>query len=225
MSNIQFIRGILYSLFYCNISDIFLSKTTGLNRKAKWYLIHSICNLFILIHSFNDMMITFTNPIQSFTSDNYNSKGLEIVVGLHLYHIMRDAYILDYIDWCHHLISCFFMSMIGFVCYHNPTFNSGLFFMCGLPGCIDYFLLFLVKINLFEKLSEKKINVFLNNWIRCPGILYSVSVANVGYMMGYIDMHPLIYLMSQILVIFNAIFFAERVTLNYGYYLDLSEDE
>ena len=65
MSNIQFIRGILYSLFYCNISDIFLSKTTGLNRKAKWYLIHSICNLFILIHSSNVLRMGISIKILS----------------------------------------------------------------------------------------------------------------------------------------------------------------
>ena len=225
MSNLHFIKGILYALFYCNISDILLSKTTYLNHKAKWYLIHTICNFFILNHSFDDMIITFTNPRESFKSDNYNSRGLEIAIGLHLYHIIRDAYILDYIEWCHHCISCFIMATIGFVCYHNPAFNCGLFFMCGLPGCIDYFLLFLVKINLFDKLTEKNVNVFLNNWIRCPGILYSVSATNVGYMIGYIDMHPLLYIISQFLVIFNAIFFAERVTLNYGYYLDLTGDE
>ena len=224
-SLLNFSIGIFNSSLYCILSDYFLSNITRLSRKSSWYLIHTICNFYIIIHTFDDMKETFLNPINSLNQTYFNSNGLEIAIGLHLFHIYRDSDILDIVDWCHHLISCLVMGTIGFVWHHNSTFNCGLFFMCGLPGGIDYFLLFLVKQNMIEKITEKRINVFLNNWIRAPGILYSNAVTNIGFMSNLLNMNPLVYGISQVLVIINAIYFAQRVTINYGYYTDLNGDE
>ena len=42
------------------------------------------------------------------------------------------------------------------------------FTLCGLPGGIDYLLLILLKYNIINKITEKKINRFLNLLIRWP---------------------------------------------------------
>ena len=43
--------------------------------------------------------------------------------------------------------------------------------MNGLPGGIDYYLLIQVKRGKIKSIEEKKINTYLNNYIRAPGIL------------------------------------------------------
>jgi hypothetical protein len=46
--------------------------------------------------------------------------------------------------------------------------NFCLFFICGVPGGIDYAMLVAVKMNMMKPIREKKINVHLNTWIRAP---------------------------------------------------------
>ena len=50
-----------------------------------------------------------------------------------------------------------------------------------MPGCIDYFLLYLVKINKLSKNLEKKIYVYLTTWIRSPGICYVCIMSIYGF--------------------------------------------
>ena len=61
----------------------------------------------------------------------------------------------------------------------SDCFN--MFFLTGLPGCIDYFLLGLVKLNILDKLKEKQINVYINNWIRGPGCVIGSAFTYVSW--------------------------------------------
>ena len=69
-------------------------------------------------------------------------------------------------------------------------------------------------------MTEKHINVYLNNWIRLPGIIYSSAIMNYGYMNGHINISLSLYFIGQFFTVFNAIYFAQRVTLNYGSYMN-----
>jgi hypothetical protein len=44
------------------------------------------------------------------------------------------------------------------------TVNAVNFFICGLPGGLDYFLLSLVKLGLIDKIVEKRANL----WLQVP---------------------------------------------------------
>jgi hypothetical protein len=193
------------------------------NKQTAWYLLHVICNMIIIIMTFEDVVYSFTDMNKAFDKTLFNPDPLCITVGLHCFHIISDYKNLTVIDWIHHLISNIFMSIIG-ICYINyPVLNGGVFFMCGLPGGIDYLLLFLVKIGKIKKITEKNINVYLNNWIRCPGILYTCSLIHSAYIQNIIVPIAYIYYLSQFFVIYNSIYFAQRVTLNYGSYRPISD--
>ena len=43
------------------------------------------------------------------------------------------------------------------------------FFICGLPGGVDYAMLSAVRYGFMDELTEKYINTHLNTWIRIPG--------------------------------------------------------
>lgn len=210
---------LLFSIIFNYLTKPYLEKQTN------WYLLHVICNVLVMITTFNDVYICFNTPLfaikQGYFNNNYNfnSNGLGIAIGLHIFHIIRDYKTLTVIDWVHHIISNFFLGVLGLYYFHNSIFNCGLFFKCGLPGGVDYLLLFLCKIGNFKKKDEKKINVFLNNWIRSPGLLYSITLMHISYISYYIIVPTIIYYLSLFFTAFNAIYFAQRVTLNYGGYL------
>ena len=46
------------------------------------------------------------------------------------------------------------------------------FFVCGLPGGLDYVLLSLMKFGAIEKITEKRYNMWLQTGIRWPGVLW-----------------------------------------------------
>ena len=47
---------------------------------------------------------------------------------------------------------------------YGPIANTYFFFICGLPGMIDYFMLGLAKLGKLDIMEEKRINAFLNVW-------------------------------------------------------------
>ena len=88
--------------------------------------------------------------------------------------------------------------------------NHTLFFLTGLPGCIDYFLLFLVRNAIISKYIEKYINVHLNLWIRCPGCIASsvLILKKIGEDYNYISFIEIIFMIIIcILVYWNGIYF------------------
>merc|ERR1711935_516630 len=58
----------------------------------------------------------------------------------------------------------------------GPLANFQAFFISGMPGGIDYFLLGLLKLGLISPLCEKRVNSSLNVWLRVPGILLSTML-------------------------------------------------
>ena len=95
--------------------------------------------------------------------------------------------------------------------------NFCLFFICGLPGLIDYMMLVARRRGAMSSLTEKKWNTILHLWVRCPGlIVYSTVAYLVNNMTGHrIPLSRLCFFVIP--VFFNAIYFAQRVSYNYGF--------
>jgi len=93
-----------------------------------------------------------------------------------------------------------------------------LFFIIGLPGFIDYLLLFLVRNSLITKYTEKYINYMLNLWIRCPGCIASATLTLVYYGHNYIYL-SLLDRLSILTIMFtiywNGIYFMRNIVIDY----------
>jgi len=213
----MFIESTVVFFCYCYLSNYFLEKI--LNEQEIWYLLHVMCNTAVVYFCYEDLQVCLLDPFESFNKIYFSSSALGITLGLHLFHIVKYFKKLTFLDWVHHLLSNVFMTIIGVYYFRLPIWNCGNFFMCGLPGGIDYFLLFLYKLNKIKKITEKKYNVYLNMWVRVPGILYTSSLIHIGFITNKIDVNPILILIIQLSVLWNALYFAQRVAINYGNYI------
>jgi hypothetical protein len=158
--------SILISTF--SITDLILSRYTQL--EGIYYLLHSI-------HNAGIVYLTGSEVVNSLTNFNYILNGtknliaLQLVVALHMYHIMLYFRKLRFDDWLHHILMIGVALPIGGYVDSKSLLGYSLFFTTGLPGGIDYFLLFLTRNNLFNRNREKEINAWLNTWIRSPGCI------------------------------------------------------
>jgi hypothetical protein len=87
-----------------------------------------------------------------------------------------------------------------------------LFFTTGLPGGIDYTLLALVKNGYMDRKIEKRVNTFLNVWIRSPGCV-AVAALGLAHPPSENTLAPVI---SGLLTFWNGQYFMHQVVENYA---------
>lgn len=75
---------------------------------------------------------------------------------------------LQWIDWLHHILMVAVGAPLLITGEVGPLMNFNNFWMCGVPGGIDYCLLFCVKSGWMRPLSEKRVNAGINVWVRAP---------------------------------------------------------
>ena len=214
------ISEIFFSLCFSYLFDLILYIFGDKNKKRRWYFLHAVINTIVCIFTFFDFLKVILNPISGFYGSRV-SLPLMTTISLHLYHILTCFNSLTIVDWMHHVISCLIVGIIGEVYVKGPIINYFLFFLCGLPGGLDYYLLTLNKYNLISRITEKKINVNLNMWIRLPGVLFG---CNTCYYYLIYDNNLKYNLYASLIIIFlnmyNSIYFATLVVKNYGLHLE-----
>jgi len=206
-----YIYGTITLCFFLEkLINIFVS-----NSSSKWYLIHALINTLITYLVIPDCINFLKDPLSGLES-SYSDIPLSLTVGLHLFHCIKYYKKLTIIDWVHHFVSNIFSCCIIFPFRYGPIINWICLFICGLPGGIDYYLLFAVKQRWISKIKEKQINRFLNMWIRLPGILSIVPFVYCCYIVGKYHVSKYLLLTHVLLNSINAIYFADRVTMNYA---------
>ena len=194
------------------------------SESAAYFLFHSIINLGLMVPlCWNDTIYTLTYPHLSFMTPS-TLLPTYIQISLHLSHIICLYDKFTNIDWIHHITSSLLIGTINLLYTYGPILNYALFFMCGLPGGIDYFLLFLNKFNLIESLTEKTINRYLNMYCRLPFMILWMGISYVCYRMGNvphndngeIEMPIYIILIQYIFIGGNVLYFTDRVVANHA---------
>jgi hypothetical protein len=183
-------------------------------KKARWFILHTIANAFVVSYVWSDFFNLLKNPLVSFNrTPRY--EGLNMTVALHFYHAIFFKN-LPMIDWIHHIL----MISIAIISYFCPpavivSANGLLFFLNGLPGGLDYLLLTLVKYDVITPIKEKELNSYLNVWIRSPGVI--IGTYNMYLTTIYTNYNPYVITKSIIMciLIWNAQYFTYRVMGNY----------
>ena len=194
--------------------------------EGRYYINHFISNSIIIYNTIycvsNSYMFLCDNNMflcDSNTNCNDNNINLSknIIYALHFYHILWYFNKLRFDDWLHHIIMILIVLPISYFTECPNLIGHSFFFLIGLPGGIDYVLLFLVRNNIINKITEKKINRELNLWIRCPGCIASSVLI-------YININQNIYntatiICSYIIMIaiyWNGIYFMNQTVSNYA---------
>ncbi len=172
-----------------------------------YYAVHSLHNLVMVYLTWEDLLAVFTN-LSALGDVNVNTNAAAICFALHFYHIALYASKFRFDDWLHHILMIFIALPIGLSMPVTPLLGYSLFFTTGLPGMIDYALLFGVRNGWVDRLTEKQINGALNVWIRSPGCA-SHAAFTVAYIIS--NSGPQIALLAPTLTYWNGQYFMRQI--------------
>lgn len=185
------------------------------NAKQRWFTIHFIFNMINVVFTFPDMIDLFANPLAvEFKYGCVHPSCL--VMALHVYH--GTSFNLNYIDKLHHSVMCsllLFPYIFSGFPYVLSYSNAAMFFICGLPGGIDYFMMAYTAFGFMDPINEKRINMFLNTWIRSIGIMFCVFTLYINYIYGHFTNLPVTLITMNILT-WNAQYFSQETAVSYG---------
>ena len=158
----------LVSLSGFTCLDFALQRT---NVQGIYYFVHALHNALIVYTTLDDVILSFTTPQEKLISLPSNTTAIAFVFALHVYHILMYWKKFRYDDWLHHSLMIGIALPIGCILPAGPLMGMSLFFTTGLPGGLDYVFLFAVRNGKLNPLTEKRINSFMNVWIRAPGAI------------------------------------------------------
>lgn len=183
-----------------------------LDESGQYFLLHVLANTYIVAAALPDTLHVLAHPLDALDETDRLSHGT--VMAIHLYHVLFFKLSAD--DRQHHIISVGLVGTMVYMFRWGRSVNSVNFFICGLPGGLDYLLLGLVKLKVIDKIVEKRWNLWLQSAIRYPGILltlYAALVAKIHHAdsvsVGWIPLLTVLILHG-----WNGLYYAQRVVGN-----------
>tara|TARA_Y100000992_G_C21272951_1_gene497985 strand:- start:1928 stop:2608 length:681 start_codon:yes stop_codon:yes gene_type:complete len=166
--------------FIINLPIIFIfdrALITFFGKKARWFQLHVICNLWVTYEIYNDVILIYKNPLvgYKYLPDN---KISYIIFWLHFYHFLLFNN-LKFIDYFHHVLFVIFGIIPSIRFIRTNQIFLGYIACSGIPGVFEYSLLFLFKHNMITMYSLKKCIYYLYLYFRLPlcliGCGYNIS--------------------------------------------------
>ena len=191
-----------------------------IKKKAQYFMLHVLFNSWVTYTCFANAIKVLTDPNSCYNEFDITDSAIISTKGIvifHLYHSLMEVKNLSVEDWMHHIISCFFVGTIGINCKGGRIVDLVNIFMCGIPGGLDYCLLVLVKYNLIEKKTEKRLNRWFNLLIRMPGMMISFYIYLIHFHIWIkFDYFQIIGgIIGMVLHTMNAIYYCDKVVANY----------
>jgi hypothetical protein len=190
---------------------------TALRLEGVYYFLHSVHNGLVVYATAPDVYKTLTE-FHRVGQISTNWFALELVFALHFYHIALYFKKFRFDDWLHHVLMIGIALPIGGFLPSGTLLGYSLFFTTGLPGGIDYFLLFLTRNGWLRRESEKRVNSWLATWVRSPGCASqaALTVAFVHMQKSFAgDVYPAHYyglgLLTAALNYWNGQYFMDQV--------------
>ena len=125
-------------------------------------------------------------------------------------------------DYFHHIIFAFFGIIPGMLFINSNQLYFQMISGGGIPGMIEYGSLTLVKHNIINKITQKRLNVFLYIFIRLPLCIMGSAYNMIAYNNGYISDSLWITLYVNILMYLNGTLFT-YLTCN-SYYKHINRE-
>jgi hypothetical protein len=211
---INYIYLLLTAVFCYCVTDKFLPTTLN----GKYYLLHFINNAIVVYLTFPDIISIYTD-FPNFWLHEKNIISAILTTSLHIYHVIVYFNKLRVIDWMHHILNVFISLPIALIYPSGSLIGHSMFFMSGLPGGLDYLLLFLERNAIINRSTEKRINTYLNVWIRAPGCNAHAAFILIGYniVKSHVEFTVLdlcIHIFVALVVYWNGNYFMRQVVEN-----------
>eukprot|EP00051_Salpingoeca_urceolata_P029482 m.490059 g.490059 ORF g.490059 m.490059 type:complete len:295 (+) comp27394_c0_seq1:105-989(+) len=210
-----YLTNFMLTLLGMVVVDVVCRFFFSLEANASWYFIHALVNAGIVVMCVEDLVSVLGDPMhchEGFPRGKARD-SMSPIMALHLYHVLALPCTTE--DYIHHGVSVLGVGGLGCTFSWGKILNAVNFFICGLPGGVDYGLLFLTKIHVIHRITEKRINLWLNMLIRWPGIVVTLYIATIARLH---QTGPGISWIPLLLVVVghggNAAFYAQKVAGN-----------
>lgn len=192
-------------------------------KRARWFALHGFGNLLVVITGFNGMITSLSDPLFSLDSRVYTDRSLlgnaspwpaYVINSLHVYHIL--FFDLNKQELFHHLV---FVPIIGFMGqYYEWGCSLGFmaFFICGLPGAVDYLLLVLVKYGKIEPIHQKRVCAAMNVYIRGPFIIISAHTIYLAMLYDHLTVPKFVCSAILCMSLFNSLYYTKQSVANWA---------
>jgi hypothetical protein len=206
----------LWPIILCSFGILyFIDKVVlgHVDKSPRWFLVHFFGNMVITGYALPDVLHALQYPLEAL-GGSYAIEPTIIAIILHIYHLLFYTDV-SWDDIVHHFGFVATLGSVALVWSWGPASNMMLFFMCGLPGGLDYLLLALVKLKFINSITEKWINTYINLYIRSPGILLTAFLLFVN--MFAVHGIPIYIVCGTLgLMCFNAQYYLGRVIFSFG---------
>jgi hypothetical protein len=205
-------EAILYTALYIGLFAVLDTAIQKRGFEKPYYAVHAIHNALIVYNTAPDVYHSLT---EFYNLDAYptNQTAIQLCFALHLYHLLLYWRSFCFTDWLHHGLMIGIALPIGCWLEAHTFLGMSLFFTTGLPGGIDYVLLFGSRNGYVDKETQKRVNTVLNVWIRSPGCVAMATLSAV-YILARQEESGLlkaVALLPSLLNYWNGQYFMEQV--------------
>jgi hypothetical protein len=140
-----------------------------------YYAVHALHNAMIVALTAGDVRAALTDVDSIFVRD-ITWPAVYLCYALHVYHLYEYWRVFYLDDWLHHVLMIGIALPLGSLIPGGPLLGMTLFFTTGLPGGINYALLFAERNGWVSRETEKAINVPVHQWLRGPGCVATATL-------------------------------------------------
>ena len=184
-------------------------------EETRWFLVHFLVNLLVTFCTASHVAAFFVKPSLLYKDSTYASKlPIAAVIGVHMYHVLW--YDLRREDFFHHFVFLPTIGVPGYLYEWGGIGNLQLFFICGLPGMVLYYVLIMKRTRSnFDPNLEPALTAYLNVWVRMPGVLIANFLLLYAFFNGFVNPPVWAFLCQVVLAPVNAIYYARQAWFRY----------
>lgn len=187
---------------------------TRLGYAKPYYAVHVFHNAAIVAVTARDVYASFTD-FSNVTQYPTAWTAVFLCYALHLYHlyVYHKVFYLD--DWLHHGLMVALALPLGSMVTAGALMGATLFFTTGLPGGINYAMLFAEKNGWITQASRKRVNTPVHVWMRGPGCTaVATLIAAAAWSAEASVWHRVAATVIAVLTFWNGIYFMQQVLVS-----------
>ena len=211
----------LSSLGAVTVLDLAIRRAVFKSSTA-WFALHASVNAIISILSWPSLVAALADPMYMLDSHTYppcligpgSKLPLHLINALHVYHIL--AFPLTTAEWIHHTGFVLALGSTGAWYDWGLLSNYLAFFLCGIPGGVEYALLVAKRSDMCTEYTFRRYSAWLNIGLRQPGVLLGMGAGYVAVRSGLYQVPLWGIFLHYTLGIFNVCYYTFAAVVRVG---------